>query len=85
MNRAHGTVWEYTIDSTTGNLTTNGNLLTGEQPFRIVVDPSASFAYVANEGGTVSIFRLGSNGTLTAAGSAATSGPMSLAVVGTKP
>jgi 6-phosphogluconolactonase len=85
VNRGDSTVSAYNINAVTGALTPNGTLATGQQPFRIAVDPTGSFVYVANESGSVSIFMLGSNGTLTAAGSVATPGPMTVAVVGSKP
>lgn len=60
-------------------------IATGREPFRIAVDPSGSFAYVANETGSVSIYALNSNGSLTSAGTAITTGSaLSVAVAGTR-
>jgi 6-phosphogluconolactonase len=84
VNRGDSTVSAYTINSITGALTPNGTLATGQEPFRIAIDPSGSFAYVVNESGSVSIYTLGSKGTLSAAGSEETSRPLSVAVVETK-
>jgi DNA-binding beta-propeller fold protein YncE len=49
-------------------------IATGQEPFRIAVDPAGIFAYVANETGSVSIYALNSNGSLTSAGTAITTG-----------
>jgi len=59
---------------------------TGEQPFRIVVDPSGKFAYVTNQNSaSISIYTLNKDGTLTAAGTAATgSDPISMAITRAK-
>jgi len=77
----------FTIDSTTGNLTTNtpATIATGAQPFRIIVEPSGKFAYVTNQNGaSVSIYTLNKDGTLTAAGTVATGNdPVSVVVTGT--
>jgi 6-phosphogluconolactonase len=85
VNRQDNTVSMFTIDPTTGSLTPNTpfTIATGQQPFGIVVDPSGGFAYVTNQAGnTVSIYTLSSNGTLTAAGTAATgSDPIAVAII----
>jgi 6-phosphogluconolactonase (cycloisomerase 2 family) len=84
VNRMDDSVSMYTIDPTTGNLTPNGIAGTGGEPFRIVVDPSGQFVYVANEDAPLSIFTLGTNGTLTSAGMVVTgnSAALSVAVTG---
>jgi 6-phosphogluconolactonase len=84
VNRTDSTVSMYTIDPSTGNLTPNGIAGNVGTPFRIVVDPSGQFVYVANEGAPLSIFTLGVNGMLTPAGSVVTgnSGSVSVAVTG---
>jgi 6-phosphogluconolactonase (cycloisomerase 2 family) len=81
-----GTISMFTINPGTGNLTPNtpAIIATGVQPFRILVDPTGKFAYVVNEGGTVSIYTLNEDGTLTAAGMATNVGtPVSIAITGT--
>ena len=84
VNRADSTVWEYGIDSSE-NLTLKDTIATGQEPFRLTVDPSGNFAYVANESGSVSIYALSSNGTLTSAGTTTTGGTaLSVAVIGSK-
>jgi len=55
-----------------GTLVLKNTIATGQEPFRIAVDPSGGFAYVANETGSVSIYALHSNGRLTSAGTAIT-------------
>ena len=76
----------YMVNASTGNLTPNGTIATGLQPFRMVVDASGNFAYVANENpGSVSIYTLNSNGTLTEAGTVTTAGSaLSMAVTAAK-
>jgi YVTN family beta-propeller protein len=84
VNRKDDTVSMFRIDPTTGNLTPNtpATIEAGAQPWRIVVDPSGKFAYVGNQNGnSVSIYTINKDGTLTAAGAAATgNNPVSLAV-----
>jgi 6-phosphogluconolactonase len=75
VNRQDNTVSMFTIDPSTGSLTPNtrATITTGTQPFCIVVDPSGKFTYVTNQiGNSVSIYTLNADGTLTAAGTAAT-------------
>jgi DNA-binding beta-propeller fold protein YncE len=75
----------FKIDPNTGYLTPNGTVSTGQEPFCVVVYPSASFVYVANESGSVSIYSLGSEGLLSSAGMTETGGAaLSVAVTGTK-
>jgi 6-phosphogluconolactonase (cycloisomerase 2 family) len=87
VNRLDNTVSMFTIDPGTGNLTPNtpATIATGMQPWRIIVDPSGKFAYVTNQSSaSLSIYRLNSNGTLTAAGTAPTGdNPVSVAITGT--
>jgi 6-phosphogluconolactonase len=88
VNRQDNTVSMFTIDPSTGNLTPNtpATIATAEQPFRIVVDPSGNFAYVTNQdSASISIYTLNKDGTLTAAGTAATeSDPVSMAITRAK-
>jgi 6-phosphogluconolactonase len=74
VNRMDNTVWSYTIDRSTGNLALSGTVSTGVQPFRVVVDPSSKFVYVANESGSVSIYKINSDGTLATGPKAETGG-----------
>ena len=68
-NRQDNTLSMYTIDPSTGELTrlSTPAVLTGVTPFRVTVDPTGKFVYVANESGTVSIYTIHGDGTLTAA------------------
>ncbi|MGA9632846.1 MAG: beta-propeller fold lactonase family protein [Candidatus Acidiferrales bacterium] len=87
VNRADNTVWTYAIDPATGNLTSRGNIATGSEPFRVAVDPTGKFVYVTDESGEVSIYAIGSDGTLTSAGAVITEGnaALSVAVTATQP
>ncbi|HEY4217882.1 MAG TPA: beta-propeller fold lactonase family protein [Gemmatimonadaceae bacterium] len=72
-NNSSNNVQMYSIDQTTGALTSLGTVGTGTQPREIAVDPTGRFAYVVNNngGGTGSISRYtidGSTGLLTANG-----------------
>ena len=56
----------YTIDATTGALTSMGTIAAGTDPVSVAVDPSGKFAYVTNSGSNdVSMYSIGSTGTLT--------------------
>ncbi len=90
-NESDGNVAMYTIDATTGALTTtgtiNGNCPGLCFPSSVVVDPSGKFAYVATgntpgSGGSVSMYTINAtNGALTSIGTiAAGTDPGSLAV-----
>ena len=68
-----GSVSAYTINATTGALTSTGTIMAGGTPFSVAVDPSGNFAYVANEGGfaptNVSMFTINATtGALTSIG-----------------
>jgi 6-phosphogluconolactonase len=80
VNRLDSSISIYTIDPSTGNLTSNGLAGTGGAPFRIVVDPSGKFVYTANESSPLSIFTLGMNGVLTPAGMVVTGNSAAVAV-----
>jgi len=74
-NTDDSTVSMFTIDPTTGNLTLNasatnpsGTIGALGEPFRIDFDPTGKFVYVTNEGGSVSIYTVNSDGALTNAG-----------------
>ncbi len=80
VNRIDNTVSMYTIDSGTGNLSPNGTVATGTEPFRIDFDPSGKFVHVTNEGSAVSIYTVNSNGTLASTGTTGVaSGALSIA------
>jgi 6-phosphogluconolactonase (cycloisomerase 2 family) len=78
-----GTVSMYTIDATTGVLTSAGTIATGADPVCVVVDPTGKFAYVANaSSNNVSMYNIdGTTGDLMSVGTvAAGTQPSSLAV-----
>jgi YVTN family beta-propeller protein len=76
----------YTIDVTTGALTSIGTIAAGTSPVSVAVDPSGKFAYVVNENvgsaGNVSMYAINATtGALTSIGTiAAGTGPTSVAV-----
>jgi YVTN family beta-propeller protein len=85
VNRQDNTVWAYTIDSGSGNLSLIGTVATGVQPWRDTVDPSGSFLYVTNESGSISIYAISGDGTLSSAGTEETpSGAFAVTVVSAK-
>jgi 6-phosphogluconolactonase (cycloisomerase 2 family) len=67
-NAQANTVACFSIDPTSGNLTVPAisTLSTGTTPKSVVVDPSGQFVYVANQGGGVSAYTLGTSGSLIA-------------------
>ena len=88
-NQASYNVTTYTIDATTGALTTLGSVNTGIDPWSVCVDPSGRFVYVANQGSnSVSAFSINSStGALTeidqngtAAGTTVATGPTPFAI-----
>ena len=76
----------YTIDATTGALTSIGTIAAGTDPVSVAVDPSGKFAYVVNENfgsaGNVSMYAINATtGALASIGTiAAGTGPVSVAV-----
>jgi len=68
----------YTINSTTGALTSIGTIATGTEPLSVAVDPAGKFAYVANwtgyeTDGSVSMYTIdATTGSLTPIGTIAT-------------
>ena len=79
LNDGANTVSMYTVDSCSGTLTstTPASVATGGNAFgseSMAVDPGGIFAYIANETGSVSIYALNSNSSLTSAGTAITTG-----------
>ena len=81
-----GSVSMYTIDATTGALTSIGTIDARLSPHAVAVDPSGKFAYVANEGSNdVSLYTINATtGALTSVGTiAAGIAPASVAIVGT--
>src|SRR5271155_3748980 len=78
-----GNVSMYTIDATTGALTSTGTIAAGTDPVSVVVDPSGKFAYVANSSSNdVSMYTINvTTGALTPTGTiAAGAGPVSVVV-----
>jgi YVTN family beta-propeller protein len=78
-----GNVSMYTINATTGALTSIGTIAAGTGPVSVVVDPSGKFAYVTNfSSNDVSMYSIdGATGTLTPIGTiAAGQSPTSIAV-----
>jgi 6-phosphogluconolactonase (cycloisomerase 2 family) len=72
---ALGDVSMYTIDATTGTLTSTGTIVAGQCANSVAVDPSGKFAYVANSGdcdynfGSISTYSINPfNGTLSSTG-----------------
>jgi len=73
----------YTIDPTTGNLTSIGPTAAGTKPSSVAVDPTGKFAYVTNSGSNdVSMYTINATtGALTPIGTiAAETGPASVVV-----
>ena len=73
----------YTIDATTGALTSIGTIAAGTSPGSVVVDPAGKFVYVANPGSNdVSMYTMNATtGTLTSIGTIATgTDPVSISV-----
>jgi len=68
VDRNGDTVFVYSIDPGSGALTQIGTATAGAQPWRATVEPSGKFLYVGNESGSISIFSIKDDGTLTAAG-----------------
>ena len=82
VNRIDNTVSAYTIGPNSGNLSPIGTVATGVQPWRITVDPSGHFVYVTDESGSISIYALNGDGTLTSAGTVSTpSGAFAISLV----
>ena len=72
----HGNVSMYTIDASTGALTSLGTIEAGFSPDSVTVHPTGKFAYVANDGGdfcgNVSMYTIdGTTGALTSTGTIA--------------
>jgi YVTN family beta-propeller protein len=73
----------YTINATSGALTSIGTIATGSDPVSVTVDPAGNFAYVTNNGSNdVSMYTIdGTTGALTSIGTiAAGTQPVSMAV-----
>ena len=72
-NRQDNTVGMYSIDATTGMLTSIATpVASGSMPFRLTFDPSGQFLYVVNEGAPASVFTVNRDGSLQAAGAVET-------------
>ena len=69
-NRGDDSVSSYVVDAATGRLKFIGKVTAGNEPASVAVDPSGSYAYVANFNlagpGTVSQYTIESDGSLTA-------------------
>jgi 6-phosphogluconolactonase (cycloisomerase 2 family) len=73
-NHYDNNVTTFSIDSSSGNLTLMGTVLTGQGPIAVTVDPSGQFVYVVNNtDGSVSLFSA-SAGVLTLVHTYATGG-----------
>jgi 6-phosphogluconolactonase (cycloisomerase 2 family) len=78
-----GSVSMYTLDATTGALTSIGTIAAGTEPVSVVADPAGQFAYVANfQSNNVSMYSIdATTGALTSIGTiAAGTNPDSVAV-----
>lgn len=75
-NIAAGTVSGYTIDTTSGELTSTGTATAGSLPDSVAIDRSGRFAYVANLGdNSISAFTIDARaGVLASAGTVTTGG-----------
>lgn len=85
-NLSDGTVSAYSLNNTTGALTQIGTAVTAAAGTNsLSVSSDGKYLYATNGGaGTVSIFTIKSNGSLTSSGSATTgTGPSSIATTGT--
>jgi DNA-binding beta-propeller fold protein YncE len=83
-NSGNSTVSAYTVNQTTGTLTSVGSIASGASPVSVAVDPLGNCALVANNGSTtVSAYSINqTTGALTAVGAPVTSGgsPRSVAI-----
>jgi len=78
-----GSVFMYTINATTGALTSIGTIATGTDPVSVAVDPAGKFAYVTNSNSNdISMYTIdATTGALTSIGTIATgTDPVSVAV-----
>jgi 6-phosphogluconolactonase len=85
VNTVGGTISAYTIDQATGALINNipGNPFpAGTYPTSVTVDQSKKFVYVANMGdSTISVYKINSDGTLTALGTAVAAGTSPTSII----
>jgi 6-phosphogluconolactonase len=79
----NGKVSMYTINATTGVLTSIGTIGTGLSPTSITIDPSGKFAYVANSGSNdISMYTINTTtGALTSMGPIAVGAPPGLIAI----
>ena len=88
-NSNDNSVSSYVVDADTGRLKYIGKVAAGVSPLSpssVSVDPSGKYAYVANNGGTVSQYTIGASGGLAAmvpATVAAGANPWSVTTTGT--
>ena len=75
----HHSVSMYTINATTGALTSIGTIAAGKVPVSVAVDPSGKFAYVTNSSSNdVSMYTINATtGALTSIGTIATGAVLS--------
>ena len=72
-NSGSNDVSMYTINATTGALTSIGTIAAESAPTSIAIHPAGQFAYVTNSGSNdVSMYSIGSTGTLTLIGTIGT-------------
>lgn len=80
-NRGHDSLAGFSIDQSTGRLTSLGQTLTEKTPRSFAIDSSGHFLYAAGQGsGRIAAYRIQPNGQLTEIGNYE-SGPVSWAVV----
>jgi YVTN family beta-propeller protein len=85
VNDGSNSISMYSIDHTTGALTSRGTIAAGSSPREIVVDPTGRFAYVTNQtAGGISRYTIDGTGLLVANGSTALgTSPRGIAIDGT--
>jgi 6-phosphogluconolactonase len=64
----------YTINPVVGTITAGASYLAGTTPVSVNVDPSGAYVYVANSGGGVTTFSIGTGGALILVGTATATG-----------
>jgi len=82
-NRLDNSVSIFSIDHTTGNLSSLNTITTGMEPYRVTFDPSGKFVYVANEASGVAVYNFGPGGSLLSASQTVPGPDSAVAVVST--